>query len=196
LGEWVHSGKLGDVVAVQSTFNFSLTDRSNVRFNPDWGGGCLWDVGVYPISLAQFVFGEAPTKVFGQARWGETGIDEFFCGQLHYPGNRLAQITCSFSTPFYESAVIIGTQGRLVTQRPFVFAVDDFPTHLEFVPNEGEPHTIEIPQEYLYQGEVEDMHAAILESADNYLSLAETRNHVRTALALLESARSGAVASL
>lgn len=196
MGEWVRSGKLGEVIAVNSTFNFSLTDRSNVRFNPDWGGGCLWDVGVYPISLAQFVFGEAPTQVFGQARWGETGIDEFFCGQLQYPGNRLAQITCSFSTPFYESAVIIGTQGRLVTQRPFVFAVDDFPTHLEFVPNEGEPHTIEIPQEYLYQGEVEDMHAAILDGGANYLSLAETRNHVRTALALLESARSGTVATL
>jgi len=40
------------------------------------------------------------------------------------------------------------------------------------------------------------MHAAILDGTPNYLTLAETRDHVRTALALYESARTGQVVTL
>jgi hypothetical protein len=40
----------------------------------------------------------------------------------------------------------------------------------------------------LYLGEVEDLQAAILDGAEPYLSLEETRNHVRTLVALYESA--------
>ena len=35
------------------------------------------------------------------------------------------------------------------------------------------------------------MHAAILDGAPIYLTLAETRNHVKTVLALYESAQTG-----
>ncbi len=37
------------------------------------------------------------------------------------------------------------------------------------------------------------MHAAILDGAPNYFTLAETRNHMRTVLALYESAQAGQV---
>jgi len=43
----------------------------------------------------------------------------------------------------------------------------------------------------LYAGEVEDMHDAILAGRPPYIGLDETRDHVRTALALYESARRG-----
>ena len=45
-------------------------------------------------------------------------------------------------------------------------------------------------------GEVEDMHAAILDGEPNYLRLEETRNHIKTVLALLESAKTGKVIEL
>ena len=45
-----------------------------------------------------------------------------------------------------------------------------------------------MPEEYLYNGEVEDMEAAILDGTAPYLTLQETRNHIRTILALYESA--------
>jgi hypothetical protein len=40
------------------------------------------------------------------------------------------------------------------------------------------------------------MHAAILDGASNYLALTETRDHVRTVLALYESAKTGRVVAL
>ena len=55
---------------------------------------------------------------------------------------------------------------------------------------------IKVPKKELYLGEVEDMHAAILDGQSNYLTLAESRNHVRTALALYESAEKQTVVAL
>ena len=50
---------------------------------------------------------------------------------------------------------------------------------------------VSVPEKELYLGEVQDMNRAILDGQKNYLTLAESRNHVRTALALYESAENG-----
>lgn len=188
--EWVESGRLGEITLVRGTFNFAFTSRDNVRLVPEWGGGCLWDVGVYPLSLAQYLMGETPQWVQGSQWLGDTGVDEFFVGQMGYSGGRVAQISASFRTPFYTMAEVIGTVGRLRWNRPFV-GLDDRQRYLRFYPAEGEPAEIPVPPMELYLGEVEDMHNAILHGTPTYLTLAETRNHVRTVLALYASAGTG-----
>lgn len=194
VGKWVEDGRLGEITVVRGAFNFSMDDPENVRMIPEWGGGCLWDVGVYPLSFAQYIFGEPPAAVFG-AQWvGETGVDETFVGQMRYTGNRFAQITSAFRSPFYTMAEVIGTKGRLWLDRPFVGV--EGKSAVIFFSADGEPEELEVPEKELYLGEVEDMHAAILEGKPNYLSPTETRNHVRTVLALYESARTEQVVHL
>lgn len=193
--EWVKSGRLGDVSLIRAVFNFRFSTRDNIRLNPEWGGGCLWDVGVYPISFAQAMMGEMPAWVLGSQWVGDTGVDEFFAGQLHYSGDRNAQIAAAFNSPFYTMAEIIGTDGRLVLNRPFV-GHSDAQRQMLFYPAEGEPAEVQVPEQELYLGEVEDMHAAILDGKPNYVTLAETRGHVQTALALYESARTSQVVHL
>jgi D-xylose 1-dehydrogenase (NADP+, D-xylono-1,5-lactone-forming) len=188
-GEWVRSGRLGEITQVWSVFNFMLTERDNVRLAPEYGGGCLWDVGVYPLSFAQYIYGGPPKSVFGMQQVGESGVDETFAGQMGYPGGGLAQITASFRTPFTIYAEVIGTQGRLILTRPFTSMEKG--CHLTFHPTEGRAQEIPVPRQELYIGEIEDMQDAILAGKPPYLSLAETRNHVRTVLALYKSARSG-----
>lgn len=188
VGEWVRAGRLGDVTVVRGAFSFTINDRDNVRLVPEYGGGSLWDVGVYPLSFAQYVMGGPPQRVIGNQWLGDSGVDEVFVGQMHYEGDRFAQITSGFRTPFYTSAEVLGTEGRLVLNRPFV-GVDE-EARLFFYPPDGPPEAMDVPEKELYLGEIEDMHAAILDGAPNYLTLAETRNHVRTVLALYESAAS------
>jgi len=199
-GDWVRSGRLGEVTVIRSVFNFDIHGGAkgldNVRLAPDKGGGSLWDVGCYPVSLAQYLMGEAPQSVFGVQVVGQTGVDEVFCGQMHYSGSRTAQISCSFSTPFYMAAEVIGTAGRLLMDRPFLPGLDSKPYGLTFYPADGEPVQLPVEDDYLYNGEVEDMHDAILDGKPPYLTLAETRDHVRTILALYESARCGQVVAL
>ena len=189
VGEMIKNGRLGDITLLRAVFNFSLKNRHNVRLVPEFGGGCLWDVGVYPLSLAQFVFGNPPKTVFGQQWIGDSGVDEVFAGQMIYNNGGIAQISSSFRTEFYTHAEIIGTLGRLSLSKPFVGMEEN--RYLVFYPNQGRPETIAVPQQELYQGEIDDMHAAILDGDKQYLSLNETRNHIHTILALYRSANTG-----
>jgi predicted dehydrogenase len=194
VGEWVGSGRLGDIVVVHSHFSFMLEDLANVRMVPEWGGGSLWDVGVYPLSLAQFIMGGPPQFVWGEQWIGPSGVDESFSGQMDYGNGRTAQISSAFRVPFHTWAEVIGTKGRLTLNRPFV-GLDDRRQLLFHHPDDT-VEEIPVPEKELYLGEVEDMHAAILDSQPNYLTLTETRQHVQTVLALYESARTGQVVHL
>jgi predicted dehydrogenase len=185
-GDFVRSGKLGEITVIRAVFNFKMGSRENVRLVPELGGGALWDVGCYPVSIAQFLMGEPPLWVFGDQWLGESGVDEVFNGQLHYKQGRMAQISCSFRTPFNTFVEVIGTDGRLTLSEPF--RIDLGGNRMLFYEGEAEPEEIAVPYEELYLGEVDDMHAAILDGATPYLSLEETRNHIRTIVALYESA--------
>jgi predicted dehydrogenase len=196
IGDWVRSGRLGELSLVRSVFSFDLVDApghdDNIRLQPETGGGALWDVGVYPISAAQYVMGGPPEWVTGYEVLGDTGVDVSFHAQMHYPGARVAQISASFRNPYQTQLEIIGAAGRLLCDDSFRIGVDGQLCALLFYPADGEPQDIPVPLTELYLGEVEDMHAAILDGRPPYLTLEETRNHVRTTLALYRSAQTGA----
>jgi len=189
-GDWVRDGRLGRVSLFRGTFSFTLTDRKNVRLIPEWGGGSLWDIGVYPVSFAQYVMGGPPEWVFGDQVIGPSGVDDAFSGTLHYADGALAQISSAFTVPWYTHVDVLGERGRLVLNRPFTGLVAG-QRRLTFVDAQDNAEEVPVEERELYSGEVEDMHDAILDGRPPYLGLDETRHHVRTVLALYESARRG-----
>lgn len=192
--EWVESGRLGEVTSAYGAFTFALEERQNVRLVPEYGGGALWDVGVYPMSFAQYLFGSAPEWVAGAQWLGETGVDETFAGLMVYPGNRLVTFTCGFRSPWYTRFEIVGTKGRLDLSRPF--AGMDEERRMIFYSEKGKPVEMPVPKVELYLGEVEDLHAVILDGALPALNLLESLEHIRTVQALYQSARSGQIVRL
>ena len=92
-------GALGRLELVQGTFSFYLTYPGDPRVEPTMGGGSLWDVGCYPVSLARRIAGEEPDRVSAFARFDERGVDRTFIGQLHFPGGLLAQFDSGFAAP-------------------------------------------------------------------------------------------------
>lgn len=190
-GEWVRRGSLGEIRIVRGAFHYLLNQPNNVRLVFEYGGGSLWDVGVYPLSFAQYVYGAPPSRVSGITQRGPTGVDLSFVGQMQYADGSLAQLSASFIAPQHTVMEICGSEGRLLIAQPFTGM--DAESHLMFYPCVGRPERIAVPHMELYAGEVEDMHSAIVDGAPTYVSLQETRDHVRTTLALYESARSGAV---
>jgi predicted dehydrogenase len=194
--EWVRTGRLGEVTLVRGFFSFYMGSREgNVRLNPAYGGGALWDVGVYPLSFAQLVFGRAPERVAAEQWIGDTGVDESFHGQMHYGGGQTAQIACSFRIPFATSVEIHGTLGRIEIAWPFL-RMDEKGSALVFTPTDGEPQETRTERLDPYLGEVENMNAAILDGRPTLISLQESRDHVRTALALYRAAQTGQMVAL
>ncbi len=196
VGELIKNGRIGDILTIQASFNFKLEDKENVRLVPQFGGGCLWDVGIYPVSFVQFVMrGQTPNAVLGTQILGKSGVDESFAGHLIYDNGVTGQMSSSFQSPFHTHAEIMGTNGRLHLTRPFNGM--DTPDHrLTLYPINGDPQEIAVPDEYLYLGEIKDMHAAILDGRSNHLTLQESRNHIQTIKALYQSANSGKIVTL
>ena len=169
--EWVDGGRLGEITLVRGVFNFKMDNLENVRLEPAYGGGCLWDVGVYPLSFAQYVFGGLPESVFGWQWVGPSSVDEVFVGQMRYPGGELAQISSSFRSPFYTYAEVIGSEGRLALDRPFT--MNDRPSRMMFFGAQDEVEQVRIPKAPNYLGEIEDMNNAILHGTPLRLTLDE-----------------------
>jgi len=202
--EFVNSGKLGAITAVQGIFTFRMGERArspeslNVRMVPEFGGGSLWDVGIYPLSFTQYLLGGPPHSVSGSQVAGPSGVDEVFTGQMKYQINGgkevLAQITGSFNAPYHTKMEIIGRDGHLEITRPF----NNITRAAKVVFTDSKDHTrkLKVPRKSLYLGEVEDLHEAILDGKKTLISLQETRDHVLTALALFQSARAGEVVKL
>ena len=196
--DWVQEGKLGEITLIRGAFDFKMgpegrkPESRNVRMVPEFGGGALWDVGIYPLSYTQFLMGGPPDWVYGTQELGPTGVDEVFAGQMGYQteyGEVVAQISCSFNSPYHTFMEIVGTEGRLHISRPFT-SMDRKPLVI-FTDPKDKSKEIPIPKKSLYLGEVEDLEGAILDGSPTLISLKETRNHVRTALALYESAKTG-----
>ena len=184
--EIVNSGSLGTLKLLRGSFSFFLSREGDVRLDPTMGGGSIWDVGCYPISLIRTVAGLEPSEVFGWQGTGPTGIDETFVGQLKFKNGLYGQFDSSFMMPFHTRFEAVGSEATLVVHTPFK------PGKAEkiFIMGKGKTETIKIKGQELYIGEVEDMADAILTGKPARVSLEDSRANVAVILALLESARS------
>src|SRR5215510_11146019 len=151
--EIVKSGSLGTLKLIRGSFSFVLTREGDVRLNPEWGGGSIWDVGCYPISYTRTVVGEEPLEVFGWQVTGETGIDATFVGQMKFKDDVMAQFDSSFVIPFHAFMEIIGSEGTLNIPNPFKPNEDE----KIYLTRGDNVETIKIRGQELYIGEVEDM---------------------------------------
>lgn len=202
--EVIESGSLGQITALRGIFTFLMGESGrdpenlNVRMVPEFGGGCLWDVGIYPLSYSQHLMGGPPEWVMGSQVTGSTGIDELFIGQLGFRTGKgeevLAQISGSFNAPYHTSMEVIGREGRMEVSRPFNNIGRE--ARVIITDQNDRARRLKIPRKSLYLGEVEDLQRAILDGEKPLISLQETRDHILTALALYQSARSGQVIRL
>lgn len=197
--EIIREGKLGKVQQVQSWFHFYLPpERStNIRLSSELSGGSLWDVGVYPNSLSITMIGRgAPSAVFASQIVGETGVDVAMRGQLIFGDDAVAQISSGFRTPFREGAFVVGDAGILQIPEPWKPGLTGRDSVMTLTHRDGSTETITTPAVDPYICEVQAMEASILDGAAPVLSLEQSRNFLRSVLALYESAKTGQIVKL
>jgi predicted dehydrogenase len=191
--ELVSSGIIGELRLIRGAFSFNIQNQlENVRLNQSLGGGCLWDVGCYPVSYARYLASAEPDEVFGRQELSSTGVDIHFVGQMQFPGFIFAQFDSSFRTAFRTLVEVVGSEATLTIARPFT------PGRKEIIKlsRDGKYQDIPLRGPDLYSGEIEDMADAILTGKPPEVSLADSRANIKTLLALYQSARSGQSVSL
>jgi predicted dehydrogenase len=124
--ELVRSAKQGEPRVFQSAFTRQV-EKANIRLGPtEKGGGPIYDIGIYCINAARYLFRAEPLEAFA---WSASGGDERFAKApemmsclLRFPSERLASFTCSFGaadTGWYQ---IVGTKGDLRADPAYEYA--------------------------------------------------------------------------
>ena len=186
--ELIASGVIGKVLFIHGNFTFALERSADIRWNPDFGGGSIWDIGCYPISYTRMITGIKPASVYGTQVKSQSGVDLTFSGSMEYPNGVMAQFYSSFGLPFQTNMEVLGTDGTLSISSPFLPKDATVPLILR----QGDAEKkILFPEVELYAGEVEDMEKAALDDHPQRLSLQESEDNIATMVAFLESARTG-----
>lgn len=193
----VRSGKLGDPRIFDSAFTQQVAD-GNIRVTQsrEKGGGPVYDMGVYCINAARYLFQAEPTGILAcSANNGEKKfrmIDEMTSVLMRFPEERLATFTCSFGAADVSRYDLIGTKGSLTAQPAY-----DYTIALKHQLTIGEKtSTRKFPKRDQFAAELIHFSKCILKDAEPEPSGREGLADVRVVRAVYESARTGRMVEL
>src|SRR5438132_3880640 len=121
----VNSGKLGRPRIFNSVFSQQVKE-GDIRLQKELGGGTLYDIGIYCINAARYLFGEEPEEVSaftgnnGEERFQE--VEEACSAILRFPQDKLAGFTSSFGAADVSAYEVVGTKGILRVDPAYEFA--------------------------------------------------------------------------
>jgi D-xylose 1-dehydrogenase (NADP+, D-xylono-1,5-lactone-forming) len=177
--------RIGELVAITSSFSFDLSWEDDVRLDRDLGGGALLDVGCYCVSASRLLAGREPDRVYAEQSLGRGGVDERFAGLLRF-GEVFATFQCGFGAE-HRSLVAIGTTGEL--RAPDPWHASEARVFLN-----GEEHPADDVDPYRLQ--LENFAAAVRGDEAPLLGRADALGQARTLDALLRSAEFAVARSL
>ena len=124
--EQVVRGAIGEPRVFSSVFSQQVRE-GDVRTKSHLAGGALFDMGVYCINAARYIFRSEPEEVValaahsGDPRFRD-GADEATTAILRFSGGRLAQMTASLAAAASSFFRVVGTKGELRVEPAFDYA--------------------------------------------------------------------------
>lgn len=123
--EMVRKGVIGEPRLFSSVFTMNVKE-GDIRLQKKLGGGPLYDIGVYCINAARYLFRAEPIEVLatvaskGGRRFRE--VEEMISATLRFPEERLATFACSFGSSDVAEFRIVGTKGDLRLDPAYEYA--------------------------------------------------------------------------
>ena len=193
--ELARSGRLGELRFFSSVFGQQVRE-GDIRTRRDAGGGALFDMGVYCINAARYLFRDEPSEVFGwQSDEGDPrfdGVDASTIALVRFPGDRVAQLTCSQASADVDAYRLVGTQGDLRVEPAYSY-LDELVHHLTLG---GQATEQRFPTLDQFAPELLHFAKCIDEGVDPEPSGEEGLADVRVMQAIVESARIGRAVEL
>jgi predicted dehydrogenase len=122
----IEQGRIGELRFFSSTFAYQVKP-GNIRTSAERGGGAIWDLGVYCINAARYLFRADPVEVVAlradrpdDERFAE--VHEGMSVLLKFPGDRLAQFTVSFGAYEQDQYRIVGTRGHIALDQAYEYS--------------------------------------------------------------------------
>jgi glucose-fructose oxidoreductase len=121
----VRKGAIGEPKFFNSSFSMTVR-RGDIRTKAALGGGSLYDIGVYCINAARYLFRAEPTEVMavsvnsGVKALAE--IDESTAAILRFDRERVASFVTSFNGASVAEYRIVGTKGDIHVDPAYEYA--------------------------------------------------------------------------
>ena len=160
------------------------------------GGGSLYDIGIYCINAARYLFRAEPTEVVASRANGEDSrfrdIKESISAILRFPEDRMANFVCSFGGADVSAYEVVGSKGSLRLDPAYELA-SDLTQHLTI---DGKKKTRNFSRRDQFAPELIYFSNCIQKNLDPQPSGEEGLADVRIIEALYRSADSGAAVEI
>lgn len=189
--EVVQSGKLGQIKLFNSTFTLQVK-KGDIRLNPrEQGGGVLYDIGIYCINAARYLFRAEPEEVVATTTRSDDprfrNVEESVSATMRFPDNRLASFSASFGAADVSTYQVVGTTGDVVLDPAYEYAG----AITRSVTRKGRTHEKTFPKHDQFAPELIAFSSAIMNDTEPEASGREGLADIRIIRALYESADRG-----
>jgi predicted dehydrogenase len=193
-----HNGTIGEVRFFSSEFAQQVAE-DNVRVTEpvEKGGGPVYDMGVYCINAARYLFQAEPIQVLAasatardDARFDKT--NEMTSAILRFPDERLAMFTCSFGAADVSRYTAAGTKGILAADPAYEYSTG---VRHQLTKN-GKTKKQSFPKRDQFAAEIVYFSDCILKNKEPEPSGLEGLADVKIVRAIYESARRGSAVEL
>jgi predicted dehydrogenase len=196
--ELARSGELGDPRFFSSQFAQQVAEE-NIRVTEpvEKGGGPLYDMGVYCINAARYLFRAEPSSIFactatnsGDKRFQK--VEEMTSVVMRFPNEGLATFACSFGAADISRYTLVGTKGVLTADPAYEYA-----SGIKLrITKGGKSSNKSFPKRDQFAAEIIYFSDCILQNKAPEPSGREGLADVRIVRAIYESARTGKVVEL
>jgi predicted dehydrogenase len=116
--EWVQQGRIGKLRQVKADFGFPKLpfDPDQREYNADLAGGCLLEMGIYPVALAWLFMQKDPVEMQVVAHKAPNGVEDDVVMVFDYGEDSegaVATLGTSFRSKLQNWAYIIGEESYI-----------------------------------------------------------------------------------
>jgi glucose-fructose oxidoreductase len=188
--------ELGELRMFQSIHSQAVR-HPNIRTSPvSEGGGPVFDMGIYDINAARYLFRDEPVSVFAWAaslnREEFKDSEEMMSIILKFPDERLSSILVSFGTVDTDTFRLVGSRGELSLDPAYTY-VGEKRLRISVA---GKSREIKIPAHDHFGAEIDYFSDCIVNHRRVEPSGWEGLADIRIIEAIYESARTGEVVKL
>jgi predicted dehydrogenase len=184
--QMVNDGAIGELKTIEASFTYRTEDETDIRFQPEMGGGALMDVGCYCINLSRLMAGREPVAVHARMHLSATGVDDQLIGLLDFGDSLFAHFDCAMNQEGRQRCLLAGTHGYL--ELPMAFNMGTAKTIMHEEKGAGQSRAHAFPAVNMYRLMAEDFMRAIAGSPPAF-PIEDAVGNMRTITALYDSAR-------
>jgi predicted dehydrogenase len=188
----VTRGELGEPRIFNSVFTMQVRE-GNVRVQDRPGAGPLFDLGVYCVNAARYLFRADPVRIVGVTvtHPGDPRFvhaEESVAATLSYDDGRIATFVASFGAADRARYEVIGTRGALSLDNAYEYTAETMTLE---VTRDGKSRRKRFGKRDQIAAEIEYFARCVRDGVVPEPSGREGLADVRTVLAIYESARTG-----